>query len=270
MFKSALKTLCGSLLLAAVTSDFSGGLRAQSFTIAYEGDKLPVDSPYGGLFTTIGPGAPTSYFVGTSWSSDGNALTMTTVNPNDYAGATSLGIWFGRTDGYGDPSGFNLAPTSGGNRVDLRSALAPNSGEWSLYWYDSSGYGVGFYFLANGFYYALGGGSHFVPVTDMTAFHTYSSQIYNGQAHVFLDGTPLDSGPAVAGISNFLLLGDGSATDVSGYGSLLVDSLRITVNSGPVPVPEPNAITIIALALIGGGVARTCRHIAWRKPQVGN
>lgn len=123
------------LLLGSISPLF-----ANPYTIAYRGDLIPSAGGYGSLFTTLGPGHPSGqYFVGTTWTSDGNVLTMTTVHPNDYAGAPSLGIWFGRGDWYNDSPGFNFAPTTEGNRIDARMALAPNSSEWSLYWYDASG-----------------------------------------------------------------------------------------------------------------------------------
>jgi hypothetical protein len=225
---------------------------ADPVVFSYAGDKTPAESPYGSWFTTLGPGHPTGqYFLDTTWSSDGNVLRMNTVHPNDFAGSTSQGIWFGRTDNYNDPSvGLNLALTTAGNTVETRLALAPNSSEWSLYWYDSSSRGAAFYLLTNGFSYYLDGVERFQPLSDMTGFHTYGSHIYNGEVSYYLDGMLLDRGQALNGPANFLLLGDGSAGSVSGYGSLLVDYMNITVNAGPAPVPEPSTSCLLTVAVM--------------------
>lgn len=229
-------------------------------TYFYGGDDIPSGPAYAGWFTTVGPGHPSNgYFIGTSWSSNGSVLAINTMHPSDYSGATSLGIWFGRTDGYGDPSNFSLANTADGNRVDTRIALGAASSEWSLYWYDTSGYGAAFYWLENGFSYSLRSGTVFVPMSDMTAFHTYSSHVQNGQVSYFIDGTLIASGTALTGLSNFLLLGDGSATDVSGYGTLLVDSLSITVNAGAIPEPAHAALIAAGAAFLGVKVMRRRR-----------
>ncbi|MBC8097001.1 MAG: hypothetical protein H7Y43_14435 [Akkermansiaceae bacterium] len=238
-------------------------LQADPVLFSFAGDKLPSESPYAPWYTTVGPGHPTGqYFVGTSWSSDGNILTVNTIHPNDYPGATSLGIWFGRTDGYGDPSsGLNFANTDSGNRIDVRLALGANSSEWSIYWYDGSGKGASFYFLDNGFHFYTATDDVFVPSTSMTSFHTYSSHVFNGTVSYYLDDMLLGSGAAPNGPGNFLVFGDGSAGSVSGYGSLLVDSMDITVSAGAAPVPEPETNVLLGLgALVGILVHRGKRH----------
>jgi hypothetical protein len=115
------------LSLAVLLPALGPTLRAQSpITYYYGGDLVPSAGSYAGWFTTVGPGHPTgSYFGGTTWSSDGDVLTMTTQHPADFFGATSQGIWFGRTDSYGDPSSFNLGSAALGNNVTLRAALSP-------------------------------------------------------------------------------------------------------------------------------------------------
>lgn len=233
--------------LAAVIGFGTHQASAVPLSFTYNGDQTPSAGTYGAWFTTLGPGHPTgSYFIGTGWSSDGDVLTMRTRHPNDYLGAPSLGIWFGITGGYGDPSGLGLANTVEGNRVETRMALGANSSEWSLYWYDASGYGCGLYLMENGFFYGGGGVNNgFMPRADMNSFHTYGTHIQNGEVAFYFDGVEFARGPAATGLSNFLLLGDGSATDVTGYGTLLVDSMTITVNAGPIPVPEPTAAALI-------------------------
>lgn len=232
--------------------------KADPTLFMYNGDKTPAEAPYADWFTTIGPGHPTgSYFGGTTWSSDGDVLTMWTQHPNDFPGATSQGIWFGRTDGYGDPSvGLNFAPTSAGNRVDARLALGAASSEWSLYWFDANGYEAAFYLLENGFEIYTTEATTFVPVASMTSFHEYGSHIYNGQVVYYLDGVAVGEGSAYTGPSNFMLVGDGSAGSVSGYGSLRVDSLGITTSAGPIVVPEPACGTLAAVGLAAGLLGR--------------
>lgn len=241
-------------------------LATAATTITYDGDLLPSEGAYAPLFTTVGPGHPTGgYFIGTQWYSDGDVLTIETRHPNDYPGATSLGIWFGRTDGYGDPSNFSLSDTHAGNRVDMRVALGANSSEWSLYWYDASGYGAALYLLDNGFNYYYGGQTYFHSVADMTAFHTYSTQVYEGQATYYFDGALLGSGTAGTGLSNFLLIGDGSAGSVSGYGTMRIDSMGITLDAGAAPassnVPDGgnSALCLLGAAVAGLGLRRRLR-----------
>ncbi len=183
---------------------------------------------------------------------------MTTQHPNDFIGATSQGIWFGVGYGYGDDPGLNFATAALGNNVSTRLALAPASSQWSLYWFDANGYEAALYFESGGFSYYTAAGTTFVPVADMTAFHTFGTHLYEGNVSYFLDGTPLASASAIAtGFPNFLLLGDGSATDVSGFGSLRVDSLSITVNAGaPVPEPADVAVWLAGAALAGAALWR--------------
>ena len=219
--------------------------QAQPVHYLYGGDKMPSESPYAAWFTTLGPGHPTgSYFVGTDWSSDGDVLTMHTQHPNDFVGASSLGIWFGRTDNYGDPSvDFSLASTVEGNRVEVRLAMGTNSSEWSLYWYDANSRGAAFYFLDNGFHIYTATSDLFVPLATMTSFHTYASHVQGDKVFYYLDGALLATGTAqLAGVSNFLLIGDGSAGSLSGFGTFRIDWLDVTVHAGPATPPAPAPI----------------------------
>lgn len=233
---------------------------AQPTSYLYEGDTLPTQGAYAPWFTTVGPGHPTGYFFGhTTWSSDGDVLSMnTSITPSE-------GIWFGVTNNYSDPSSFSLANTADGNLVRARLALAPDSSQWSLYWFDASGRGSSFDFQENGFAYSYRDAldqdtiTHFVPVADMTTFHTFTSYVLAGQVSYFFDNTYLGGGLGLGGTSNFLLLGDGSATDVSGYGTLRVDSLEIiTAVGASAPaqaVPEPSTFAVLAGALALAGAA---------------
>ncbi|MDX2109014.1 MAG: PEP-CTERM sorting domain-containing protein [Verrucomicrobiota bacterium] len=223
-------------------------------TYFYGGDLQPSEGEYASWFTTVGPGNPADYGFGhTTWASDGAVLAMTTsITPSE-------GIWFGisNTGNYYDYANIFLANTSLGNNVTTRLALAPGSSQWSLYWYDASGSGAALYLEANGFTYYTSTAATFVPVADMNAYHTFGTHVYEGQVTYSFDGVLLAEGtaPYAPGAAGFLLFGDGSATDVSGYGTLLVDSLSISVEAGAPAIPEPattaaflaGAVMIIAL-----------------------
>jgi hypothetical protein len=251
-------TLCALVLLALLTAVPLA--RSQS-TYVYNGDATPSSGAYAGWFTTVGPGHPTgSYFVGTTWSSNGSYLTMTTEHPNDYVGATSKGIWFGLGYGYGDDPGIGFTWNALGNDVTTRLALAPSSSQWSLYWFDANGYEAAIYFENTGFTYYTAAGATFVSVADMTAFHTYGTHLYQGQVTYTLDGSMIAHSAAIGGgPGGLMIFGDGSATDVSGYGSLLIDSLTLTVGTAaPIAIPEPAeaAFGFGALALAGLALQR--------------
>ncbi|WP_221032735.1 PEP-CTERM sorting domain-containing protein [Actomonas aquatica] len=236
----------------------TGLLHGQPVTYFYGGDLQPSEGEYADWFTTVGPGHPTNYrFAHTTWSSDGDVLTMnTSYSPSE-------GIWFGRTSGYSDPSNFSLAGTADGNLVRARVALGESSGEWSLYWYDGDGYASSFYFLPGGVNFSYRdandeGVTEFYAIADMTEFHTFTSYILAGQVSYFVDGVYLGGGPTGVGSANFLLIGDGSATNVSGYGSFHVDSLEIITAVGAsapslAAVPEP-ATTALGMAALAGGL----------------
>lgn len=252
-------------LVAVACAALSSPLHADPTTYHYDGDLQPSEGDYAGWFTTVGPNSQgISYFGHTTWSSDGDVLTMSTSY------SPSEGIWFGRTSGYGDPSSFNLADTASGNWVRARVALAPGATDWTLYWYDASGYGSIIDFTDAGFtIYMLGspGGTlqgFFTPVADMTSFHTFTSYVLAGQVSYFFDNTYLGGGHAVEGASNFLIIGDDSASTVSGTGSMLVDYMTIITAVGDTPpssIPEPAAAGALAgLAVLGLGLTRRRRR----------
>lgn len=211
----------------------------------YNGDLQPQQGVYGTWFTTIGGGSYSPYFSGTTWSSDGDVLTINTIYPN-------YGVWFGRTSNVGgDPAGFSMGGSLDGNRVDATIALGASSTEWSLYWYDTAGYAASFYFLSTGFQIAYNDTTATIAVPDMTAFHTYAAHIHNGQVIYYFDGNPIATGTANTpdGTSNFLLIGDSSASTPSGTGSMLIDSMTINTAAGAIPEPSAGALLLGALAL---------------------
>ena len=253
----ALSVLAAAPFLAAISLHANPG---GPTTYHYDGDLTPSQGAYAGWFTTIGPNTEgISYFGDTTWSSDGNVLAMnTSYTPSE-------GIWFGRTGGYGDPSGFSLANTAAGNWVRMNVALSPGATEWSLYWYDTDGYGSSLYLKNNGFEYYYGGGTYFQPVADMTSFHTFTTYILAGQVSYFFDNTYLGGGAALSSsTTNFLLLGDGSASTVSGTGTMYVDYLTIITavgNTPPSSIPEPATCAAFAgLGALALGFARSRRR----------
>ncbi len=143
----------------------------------------------------------------------------------------------------------------------MRAALSPGATDWSLYWYDANGYGSSLYLKSTGFEYYYGGATHFQPVADMTAFHTFTTYVLAGQVFYFFDNTYLGDGAA-----DFLLVGDGSATDVSGQGTTYLDYLTIITAVGDTPpssVPElASAAALAGIASLGLGALRRRRRPA--------
>jgi hypothetical protein len=238
----------------------AASLRADPTTYHYAGDLTPSQGVYAGWFTTVGPNTEgISYFGHTTWSSDGNVLAMnTSYSPSE-------GIWFGVGHAYGDWPGIALANTASGNWVRMNVALSPGATDWSLYWYDANGYGSSLYLKDNGFDYSYGGATYFQPVADMTAFHTFTTYVLAGQVSYFFDNTYLGGGAApLSGTTDFLLIGDGSAGNVSGVGTLYVDYLTIITAVGDTPpssVPEPAACAAFAgLGALAFGLGRSRRR----------
>ena len=102
----------------------------------------------------------------------------------------------------------------------------------------------------------------------MTQFHTFTSYVLAGQVSYFFDNTYLGGGAAFTGASNFLLIGDSSASTISGTGSMRLDYLQIDVDldgtppviAPPNPVPETGATAgLLAAALAGFAVRRRRR-----------
>lgn len=232
------------ILLLSLTGVFS----ARAAVYLFDGEVAPHEGAYGSLFTTVGGGPHSSYFPGTSWTSDGDILTINTIYPN-------YGVWFGRTDAYGDPAGFDMGTSLDGNRVEATIALGAASSEWSLYWYDTEGFGAGFYFLSTGFEFYYNDITAFVAVADMTAFHTYGAHVHDGEVVYYFDGNPIASGSAlVTGTSNFLVIGDGTGSTYSGSGSMRIDSMTIDTAAGA--IPEPGSVAL----LLGGLVMTAMRR----------
>lgn len=239
--------------LASAALAWASTASATPYTISYGGDATPDSPTYGPDFTTI-------VFSGTGWSSDGNILTMGT--------GPGLGIWFGRGSGYGDEPSFSMASNTLGNKVEARVALGGGSTEWSLYWYDADGYVSAFEFLSNGYTYYTAAGTQFVANSDMTSLHTFASEMQGGQIAYYFDGALIGSGAATqTGFTNFLLIGDGSASTPTGTGSFQVDYLTINGESGPLSLPSSVPDSSATLLLVGAATAGLMALRRQRAPQ---
>lgn len=176
----------------------------------------------------------------------------------------SEGIWFGIGHNYGDWPGIALANTASGNWVRMRAALSPGATDWSLYWYDANGYGSSLSLESTGFEYVCDGASHFQAVADMTAFHTFTTYVLAGQVSYFFDNTYLGGGAApLSGTTDFLLVGDGSASDLTGQGTMYLDYLTIITAVGDAPpssVPEPASAAVLSGLAVLGLATRRRRH----------
>ncbi|MGA1865406.1 MAG: hypothetical protein ACMUHX_10115, partial [bacterium] len=157
----------------------------------------------------------TGVLSGTSWSAAGGELTLTT--------GYGTGIWFGNYSAYGDPVPWQIADPAEGNFFSIRARLTPGSGEWSFYCHDGV-YSGSFYILENSV--RCSGGLIDINVNQ---YHDYSIFLKNGYLTQKIDGNTVYSGPAGNSSLNrkILIIGDGSGSNISGYGSMIIDEVII-------------------------------------------
>lgn len=200
-----------------------------------------------------------------NWFSDGDVLSINT----SYA---TGGIWFGWHHDHGN-SYWSLGSDTQGTYVNVRAMLTPGSTEWSIYLYDGS-YLASFYLLGDRFQYIVpdtGGGITANIYANMNVYRNYEFWIKDGMVAYAVDGTVWYAGPAYAASTNrYLIIGDGSGSDISGTGTMKIDYATILTASDfasapamplVATVPEPESFALCGLGL---GVATLGRRLIRR------
>jgi hypothetical protein len=227
-----MKSLLAAAPCLALSVLAAGTVSAAEFS--YDGSSTPDSPTFGPTFTTV-------VFGHTDWGSDGNVLTMNT--------AFGEGIWFGAGYAYGDNPAWNLADNTTGNSLSLRARVSADGTEWSAYLADGSQF-AGLTFNNTSVQYQTATALVTYPL-DGTQFHTYGFLLKGGNVTYLVDGTTVYSGPSVASTGYIGLVGDGSATTISGTGSFYLD--YATWDNTPVaPVPEPEQYALITLLACAG------------------
>ncbi|MEQ9460729.1 MAG: hypothetical protein RIG82_07250 [Phycisphaeraceae bacterium] len=224
-------------LLAGVLLMGLGGVSASGVVIDYDGSGSPGGvTPEGFSFVVFG---------GTSWSSDGDVLTLTT--------GPSRGIWFGNAN---HASGFSVpwqvGSSSEGNYLRVRAKLGEGATEWSLYLYDKDFY-VGFGLDADVLSWGTAGGGGSMA-WDPTEWHVYEFLMKDGVVTYRVDESRvLYHGPAVASSvpTGFMVMGDGSGSTPTGTGSMLFDEVLYMTSPDFEIVPEPAGVAVLGLGLLG-------------------
>lgn len=215
-------------------------------------------------------------FGGTSMVAGGGQTVLTTSG--------SVGVWYGNGAAYGDTPAWSLGTSSSGNYLSLTASFSANARDWSAYLYDRTHFAA-FAFAPTGCDgnagscyaaapYAGVSVSHgtagnpstyaetFVPL-DVTQTHTYEWLLKNGQVDYRIDGNVVYSGSAYAvapggwvGSTGLLVIGDGSATTLTGTGSMTilanaVDTAPIADHLAPVPEPASAALLLAGLGVLG-------------------
>lgn len=210
-------------------------------------------------------------FSGTSMLSSGGALTMTT--------APVAGLWFGNASALGYNPGWDLGTNASGNYLSLTTSFSAGAADWDTYFYDKDGFLAGLQFNpAGGYGYPVQSGFNFYSATvgnvsqttfvpfDLTdGMHTFEILLKNGLVSYSLDGSTLFSGSAwLGGVSNLLLIGDGTGSTQTGTGQMFVDHVLVdtapTANVSVVPVPTALLLFVSGLAGLAG-ISRPRRRL---------
>ena len=181
-------------------------------------------------------------FSGTSMSTDGSVLTMTTAN--------ARGVWFG--------SASLTSSSAAGNYLAVDARFSSGATAWSIYFGDGTNLAL-WELDGNSFAWQTSAGISASVSQDLsTAFHRFEMWMQSGVVTYALDGVNLFSGAAVAYGSNQLLIGDSSGPTIGGTGSMFVDGVTLLgganyASAPPIPdnAPEPSSLL---LALAGAGM----------------
>lgn len=187
-------------------------------------------------------------FGGTTFSTDGNALTLTTT--------VRQGIWFG----YGNnipgvnPAGFSISPNTSGSYLSLHTKFSDQASEWSMYIYDgvSSAF---FDFNHDSFRYVSADEDQeiFMDLTD--DFHHFELELKDGLVNYRVDGVTYAFGhnALASNAAPLIVVGDGSGSSISGTGSMIIDNFIYNDEAGNI-IPEPTTAALLlmgSLALVG-------------------
>jgi hypothetical protein len=214
------------------------GAQSHAAIINFDGDATPDSTAYAADFTTV-------VFGGTSWSSDGDILTMIT--------APSRGIWFGYSPSLDTPSGYAPAGNIIGNSLSARMRTVGTADDWNMYMYDGDGHSGGLS-LFDGYVQLYSAGYSQNIALDTNIFHDYQVHLKNNIASFIIDGA-LVSQVATTGTSagSLFLIGDSSGGTPTGTGSFQVDSFTIDTAPDDLAffVSEASSIFLIALSIFG-------------------
>jgi len=147
----------------------------------------------------------------------------------------------------------------------VRSRLTEGSGQFSIYFTDSSSF-AGMYMnpvvVDDTVRLSLAGGDQLIDL-DVNQFNTFEFWLKDGVIVYGINGVLVGEGPAYPNGSNVHVIGDGSATDVSGFGTMRVDWVTIRTGADfstapdlPSGVPEPASMGLLAGGLAAGAFLR--------------
>ncbi|WP_428387929.1 PEP-CTERM sorting domain-containing protein [Mucisphaera sp.] len=219
-------------LAAALTIGMTA-MSASGLEISYDGSQSP---------NSLTPD-PFSFIVfgGTSWSTDGEALTLTT--------APIRGIWFGNANHTGSSVPWQIGSPEEGNYLRVRAKLSEGADEWSIYLYDTE-FLAAFGLFADELSYSNQAGGTVLD-WDPTEFNTYEFLLRDGMVTYRLNESQvLYHGPANASVvsTGLMVIGDGSGSTPTGTGSMIIDDVLYISGPDFEIVPEPGSLVLLGLA----------------------